>query len=461
MTWTLVLPQAIAGELQAAARHHLESAAVLLASIVPADDGTTRLLGRQIHWVPDSSYARREHDNLSILPEGYVNALNIAEQLGAMGLWVHTHPGVDASPVSSKHDRVVDAQIADLFRLRSGSNYYGALTVSTRAHGIAFTGHLESQDRTRVLLNRIWEVGSRFKLTRSSDSPLRELSPIFDRNIRAFGGAIQQTLADLRVGIVGCGGTGSAVAEQLVRLGVRDFVLVDPDDISSTNITRVYGSVITDVGRPKVTTLAAHLRRIAPETRLESVGSMLTMESAARRLLSRDMVFGCTDDNAGRLVLSRIATYLLTPVIDCGILLTNDADGNLIGIDGRVTVLSPGDACLICRGRVDVARAGAELLTPTERVRRADEGYAPALGNIEPAVVPYTTLVAATAVAELLERLIGYGPDPRPSEVLLRCHDREVSTNVATPRERHYCHPASGKLGIGLVEPFLDQTWPG
>jgi len=460
MTWTLVLPQAIADELQAAAQNPLESAAVLLASIVPAGDGTTRLLARQIQWVPDSSYASRKRDRLSIVSQGYVSALGFAERLGAMALWVHTHPGVDAVPLPSEHDRVVDSQIADLFRLRSGSNYYGAFIVSRRPHGIVFTGHLESQDGTRVPIDRLWMVGSRFRLTRSFDSPLPELSPIFDRNIRAFGGAIQQTLADLRVGLVGCGGTGSAVAEQLARLGVRDFVLVDPDDISSTNITRVYGSVVTDIGRPKVEMLSEHLHRIAPGARLESVRSMLTVESAARRLLSRDLVFGCTDDNAGRLVLSRVATYLLTPVIDCGILLTNDADGNLVGIDGRVTVLAPGEACLVCRGRVDVARASAELLTPKERIRRMDEGYAPVLGNVEPAVVPYTTLVAATAVTELLERLIGYGPEPRPSEVLLRCHDREISTNVAAPRERHYCHRAAGKLGIGIVDPFLEQTWP-
>jgi len=159
-------------------------------------------------------------------------------------------------------------------------------------------------------------------------------------------------------------------------------------------------------------------------------------------------------------VLSRFATYLLTPVIDCGVLLSSDESGRLLGIDGRVTVLSPGNACLVCRDRIDLRRAGAELLTPAERIRLEHEGYAPALGRTEPAVVAYTTLVSATAVAELLERLIGYGPQPRPSEILLRCHDREVSTNIASPRPGHYCDPSSHKLGVGMTHPFLEQTWP-
>ena len=278
--------------------------------------------------------------------------------------------------------------------------------------------------------------------------------------MRAFGTAVQQTLADLRVAIVGCGGTGSVVAEQLVRLGVRHLILVDPDELSQSNLTRVYGSSWVDVGKPKVQILARHLAGIAPELRCEVVESMLTLESAARRLTGCDVVFGCTDDNAGRLVLSRMATYLLTPVIDCGVLLSSDDDGQLTGIDGRITILSPGQACLICRGRIDLARASAELLTPEERVRREDEGYAPALERTEPAVVAFTTMVGATAVSELLERLIGYGPESRPSEVLLRCHEREISTNVALPKEGHYCHPASCKLGVGMTQPFLEQTWP-
>jgi hypothetical protein len=63
-------------------------------------------------------------------------------------------------------------------------------------------------------------------------------------------------------------------------------------------------------------------------------------------------------------------------------------------------------------------------------------------------------------VGEVLERLIGYGPESRPSEILLRYHERELSTNVASPRDRHYCHPSSAKLGLGVTEPYLEQAWP-
>jgi molybdopterin/thiamine biosynthesis adenylyltransferase/proteasome lid subunit RPN8/RPN11 len=460
MTVSVVIPQTMAEELQSVAQLSTETAGVMLAGVTQAPNGDLRVLARSMRWVEESAYSRREWDGLTIRSEGYVHALAEAEALGAACIWVHTHPGYDALPRPSKHDRVVDQEIADLFRLRSGSPYYGALIFSPRSSELAFTGHLQHEGCDTVQIERLWQVGDRWRLIRAFDSTLPQLSAIFDRNVRAFGPAIQQTLGDLKIGIVGCGGTGSAVAEQLVRLGVRDLTLIDPDELSQSNLTRVYGSKVLDVGHPKVQVLAQHLADISPELRCETVQSMVTLESAARHLIGCDIVFGCTDDNAGRLVLSRLATYLLTPVIDCGVLLSSDVAGELTGIDGRVTILSPGQACLICRGRVDLARAGAELLTPDERVRREDEGYAPALARIEPAVVAFTTLVGATAVSELLERLIGYGPTVRPSEVLLRCHEREISTNVALPREHHYCHPSSGKLGVGMTQPFLEQTWP-
>jgi hypothetical protein len=99
------------------------------------------------------------------------------------------------------------------------------------------------------------------------------------------------------------------------------------------------------------------------------------------------------------------------------------------------------------------------MLATDEHRRLADEGYAPALPGVEPAVVAYTTQVAAAAVGELLERLIHFGPEPAPTEVLLRVHERELSTNDQAPRERHYCHRDAGKLGLGVTEPFLEQTW--
>ncbi len=456
---TLVFPPTIADQLLGLLRLDVETGAVLLARRFVTPRGDSRLLATEIFPVPDSAYERRTAFELLISSSGYAPPLARAEERGAVPIWLHTHPGEGSSPMPSRHDLVVDQQLGPLFRFRANSPYYGSLILSPDRGSLAFSGHLEGES-DRVMIDRIWCVGARLWLVREHPAGDADLHPIFDRNIRAFGGGVQRVLNSLHVAVVGCGGTGSAVAEQLVRLGVRHLVVVDPDELSDSNLTRVYGSTLADVGRPKVDVLADHLRAIAPDAHVERLNSKITLLPTARALTDADVIFGCTDDNAGRLVLSRLATYMLTPVIDCGVILTSDVAGRLDGIHGRVTVLYPGAACLVCRDRVDFARAASEGLTPAEHARRVGEGYAPALGGIEPAVVPFTTAVAAQAVAELLERLTGYGPTPVPNEVLLRMHEREISANLATPRERHYCHPSAGKLGLGETDPFLEQTWP-
>jgi hypothetical protein len=325
---------------------------------------------------------------------------------------------------------------------------------------LTFSGHVQRDAGKPIPVGRLWAVGDRLSLTMSSGTYAGEMHAMWDRNVRAFGADLQRALGELHVSIVGCGGTGSAVAEQVSRLGVRHLHLIDPDALSESNLTRMYGSTPADVGRPKAEVLAAHVRRIAPDATVTTTVGMLTMEPVARQAAASDVIFGCTDDNAGRLVLSRLAAYYLTPVFDCGVLISSTSAGLITGIDGRVTVMTPGQGCLVCRDRVDMQRAASELMTPAERNRLAAEGYAPGLPGIEPAVITYTTLVAALAVGELLERLIGYGPVPVPGEILARCHDRELSGNIAKPRAGHYCDPAAEQFGRGDISPFLGQTWP-
>lgn len=459
MTVTLVVPQHIAEKLSDAAAKPVETGGVLLARWVETPSGSTRLLAHQIHWVPGDAYEKRSPTELIVTSEGFVPALASAAQHQSVAIWTHTHPGHGARALPSARDRQVDESLAETFRVRTGSPWYGALVLTANGGGgLGFSGHVASE-QARLEIDRLWVTGSRFALSIGSALGMASVDPMYDRNVRAFGGAIQSTLSQLQVAVVGCGGTGSAVVEQLVRLGVRNFLLFDPDTLSESNLTRVYGSFPADVGSYKVSVAANHIANIAPDASVCAEPSSITQQEVARKLLDADVIFGCTDDNAGRMVLSRLASFFLTPVIDCGVLLSGTQVGNLEGINGRITLLAPGAACLICRNRIDFERAAAEVLPDAERRQRQAEGYAPALQGAEPAVVTYTTQVASTAVGELLERMIRYGPEPPPTELLLRMHEREISPNTESPGPGHYCDPASGKLGRGMTEPFLEQLW--
>jgi tRNA A37 threonylcarbamoyladenosine dehydratase len=54
-------------------------------------------------------------------------------------------------------------------------------------------------------------------------------------------------LADLEVGVVGLGGGGSHVVQQLAHLGVGKLVPVDDDIVEEKNLNRLVGGTAEDV----------------------------------------------------------------------------------------------------------------------------------------------------------------------------------------------------------------------
>ena len=285
------------------------------------------------------------------------------------------------------------------------------------------------------------------------------LAAAFDRQIRAFGTDGQRLLAQLRVGVVGAGGTGSAVCEQLIRLGVGELLVIDPDVINDdgSNVTRVYGSTMNDIGMSKVSIVARAAKQIGLGTKVSPIQGSINDEVTARLLTDCDVVFGCTDDNRGRMTLSRLAVWYLIPVIDMGVKLTS-SDGTLTGIEGRVTIIGPETGCLQCRGRINPRALQAEVLQPAERADRVAEGYAIGLAERDPAVVAFTTGVASHAVSEFLARTFSLDDEPSSTELLMRFHRRDIRRNTRTGKPGHWCTDPSN-VGAGDAMPFLGTMW--
>jgi molybdopterin/thiamine biosynthesis adenylyltransferase len=284
---------------------------------------------------------------------------------------------------------------------------------------------------------------------------------MFDRQVRAFGGGIQATLAAMHVGIVGCGGTGSAVAEQLARLGIGSLTLFDPDRLEQSNISRVYGSSLGDLGKPKAQTLRDSLFGIGFPLSIRATDSPITRQSAARQLRDCDVIFGCTDDEWGRAVLTRFALYYYVPVFDLGVRIDSDS-GNIKSIQGRVTTLLPGASCLFCRGRISGERIAAQAVRENDPHRAAtlrNEGYMPEMPQAEPAVVSFNTFVASLAVIELIQRLTGFMGDNRETTEMICLFDEGKIRPNARPADAECFCSDPVYQGRGDVDPFIDLTW--
>src|SRR5205823_1913227 len=112
----------------------------------------------------------------------------------------------------------------------------------------------------------------------------------------------QRELGRIRAGVVGVGGTGSHVVQQLTFLGVRDFVIVEHDVADRTGMNRLVTAAAADVDTPKGILARRAILAIAPEASVEWVEDPLPTREAMDALKGVDVLFGCVDNDGARLV---------------------------------------------------------------------------------------------------------------------------------------------------------------
>lgn len=434
-----------------------EGAGYLFCARAVTDD-KTRLIVRSVEKVAPEHVLKSSPEFISISSQSYVPAVTKADRLGQSLVLVHSHP--TGYPDFSAQD---DREEAELFRtafIRAPQGPHGSL-ILVGSDNPKLIGRVWTDDSNHMRMEKIRIVGRRMRIFEYLPAGEIETPAWADRQVRAFGKEIQGTLGRLHIGVVGAGGTGSAVCEQLIRLGVGKITVIDEQDLTETNVTRVHGSGLADVGMDKAAIVKRHGEHIGTGSAITSSRGSVCDLSTALKLRDCDVVFGCTDDYLGRVILNRLAVWYLIPVIDMAVIIDSES-GTIREITGRITILLPGNACLRCRERIPQDKLESQQLKrncPDEYAKRVREGYAPELGEPDPAVVMFTTGVAARAVTEFMHLLTGFmGEERTATEILERFHETEVRVNSRPGREGCYCCTPS-KWGKGDERRFLDLSW--
>jgi len=436
-TWTL-LEEHRATLQRTLLRDEKEYAALILcgrSSVVDPWTGVReeRFVTHKVIEVDPSAFSSRSRDGLTWSTTPFYNLLKAAEEKNfAVGV-IHSHP---QGPLKfSKHDDVADKE---LFRIAfdrldgDGPHFSAVMDGNGNLIARAYSSNLKPfpVEFIRVIGDR-W----RFHYPRATQPPAAEL----DRQARAFGEESTHDLRQLRVGIVGCGGMGSAVIALLARIGVGKLAFFDFDRIEETNLNRVHFSTRADASlrRHKVDVMAEAVAQLGLPVSLVRVPYTVDDPRARDALLSCDVLLGCTDDHLGRNVLNRVAHCYLFPVIDLGLLIEPNSSKGYDVFDGRVTVVQPGYPCQECRGLINPSMMLAEALLrkdPLLYEQRRRAGYIPSMPEASPVVVTFTTEMAAVAVNELFQRLTGF-----------RGTDGSVAERVRKFDETRdfECHPAA------------------
>jgi len=218
----------------------------------------------------------------------------------------------------------------------------------------------------------------------------------YRRNRETISVRQQLTLFRSRVAVVGCGGLGGYVIEELARLGVGTLVAVDPDRFEEHNLNRQILSSIAALGRPKAEVAAERVRAVNPAVTLVPVTTPFAPGDGAACLDGATVVVDAVDSVPGRLALCEACARRGVPLVH----------GAIAGWYGQVTTEFPGD------GTVAALYGVAET----------DRGEERRLGN--PSFTP--AVVASLQAAEVCKLLLGVGQPLRRRALILNLLDMSV-----------------------------------
>jgi molybdopterin/thiamine biosynthesis adenylyltransferase len=143
------------------------------------------------------------------------------------------------------------------------------------------------------------------------------LEGIFSRTL----GVLSKDILTKRVLVVGIGSVGSYISEQLIRSGVGQLTVIDPDIVEYSNLSRTIFT-LPDVGKPKVEGLTHKLYQINPMIKLQTYHQDIhdfDAELLKEIFTQADVVVAATDDPGAQRVINRFAYGTGKPAVFIGL----------------------------------------------------------------------------------------------------------------------------------------------
>jgi hypothetical protein len=347
---------------------------------------------------------------------------------------LHTHPGPGV-PSWSSDDNIADQNLA---RFLFGEGFLKSETPLVSLVGSKT--HLEGREliydqaRDRIEMRPVERIRciapDHFTLlvtSEMSNGASREAVPDYaDRSIRVFGREGQKLLANLHVAVIGNGGVGSIVAEQLARMGIGTLSLWDPDIVKPENINRsaIFTSADADRGIKKVKALAKALPAVSLVRDIKIFASEqdVRLPSEIGSILDADLIVMLVDDVRPRHFVNQLAYAHYIPVFDGGnaIRSTGEHDGtseqSFVEDGGvRVSLVFPGMPCLWCAGHITPQKLGLAFRSSEDIAADRARGYVENLESEQaPSVMPVNLLTAALVAIRFQDFLYKLSGRPIP-----------------------------------------------
>lgn len=219
----------------------------------------------------------------------------------------------------------------------------------------------------------------------------------YQRNRTMISAAEQLLLFKSRIAVIGCGGLGGYVIEELARLGAGHIVAIDPDIFEEHNLNRQLLATTRNLGVAKAEAAQARVNEINPAVTVTPIREAFTPANGRELLDGVTVAVDALDSISCRLELAEICTGMLIPLVH----------GAIGGWYGHVTTQLPGDTTV-----QDIYRNWIE-----------GKGIEKELGN--PSFTP--AVVASLQVAEVCKIVLGRGDLLRHRKLSIDLLDMEFN----------------------------------
>jgi hypothetical protein len=227
----------------------------------------------------------------------------------------------------------------------------------------------------------------------------------------------QAAIERCTVGVVGLGGGGSHIVQQLAHVGFLDYVTYDGDHTDESNLNRLVIATEADVAASRSKVDAARDRILGVHSAAKVEAFTCRWQEHPEPLRRCDLVFGCVDSFAERQELEAACRRFLIPYIDIGMDLHQAGDEPPV-MGGQVILSIPGGPCMFCLGFLNNANLAREAAR-----------YGAAGGR--PQVVWPNGVLASTAVGVAVDLLTDWTRSLRgPVYLSYRGNDGTVQPHV-------------------------------
>lgn len=312
------------------------------------------LLCSEYHPIPDNQYVADHTCGGRIGGKAIQAAMGRSYRTGSGQMWVHTH-GRRGYPGASGTDRREGPRVVQSCVNAQPSVLQAWAVISEE--GIC--GQVRIADGKLHELSKLSVIGWPLVIPRREPFQRKPTRTWFffkkkdrcvdDRYHRQgfLGPNAQGAIERAKIGIVGLGGGGSHINQQLAHIGFQRVVFCDAQRMELTNLNRLVGATVTDVKRKRFKTeIAARVfRNVQPNAEIDD--RPLRWEEKREALRGCDLICGAIDGFAARRDLEAFCRSHLIPLVDVGMKLLRPENGPP-EIRGQIILSMPGALCMHC-----------------------------------------------------------------------------------------------------------------